>query len=523
MKKIIALSISLMMSFATINILPTLPVYAADSTDAEKEAGLNQGKYFGIIDGYNRGFTNFKENTKYPYTHDHTADLNIYLRSSAYAQKSTTYMNAFKSGYKEGYIEAFDLGTNGEVLDYDTLASYASNGEYIEEVISADGASYGSAQGSIAGNYNALIDYNSNIRFKASESLAKFKQTKPLSSRFYLTEFGEEYRDDFIIAFEVAYITAYEQSYMQLVNDFAQQNIEYTPINNFAGDFSFTLDLDTTGSMLSFEFPIGSLYGDGYIGATKDRNPVAYDTSKFKFVDTDFIVDTFNLDNYTRSEYIEPLKEFTMSIDHNVGSDNIGIYEYKNGAWQYILTDINEGNVSHTFPAGRYEGGKYCLFVEPNHIKFSDIYLSPFYDEIYTYGRRGAIHKTTDKFYPTSNITRGDIAYIINGILNPNNYSNTSNNFSDVPYTSLHKNAVDFVAKNGYINGVSDTTFGLSENITYAQLDIIIERIQGAPFDMSAVFTKMKNEKLYRAKGETNLNAFVTREEAVYILYQAIN
>ncbi len=522
MKKLIAILMGFMISFATINVIPNYSVYANDATDAEKESASNQGKYFGIVDGYNRGITNFKDKTKYAYTHYYTKDLDAYITSEEYAQKSALYMNSFKSGYKSGYIEAYDLGDSGEVLEYEELRAFASSGEYVPEVVSADGASYGDSLGTIAGEFNAVIDYNSNIRFKGNESLARFKQTKSLTARFYLTEFGEDYKNDFTLAFEDSYIIAYEQKYMELVNTLAEQNIVYTPINNFAGDFSFTLDLDTTGAMLTFEFPTGSLYGDGYIGATKDRNPVSYDTSRFKFVDTDFIVDTFNLDNYTRSEYIDPIKEFKMSIDHNVGSDNIGIYEYKKGAWQYIFTDINEGTVSHTFPAKMYEGGKYCLFVEPSYTKFSDTYLSPFYNEIYTYGRRGAIYKVSDKFYPTSNITRGDLSYIINGILNPNNYSTTSKNFTDIPYTSLHKTSVDFVSKNGYMNGVSDTTFNLSGNITYTQLDIIIERTLGKPFDMNAIFTKMRNEKLHKSKGESNLNSFVTKEEAVYILYQAM-
>ncbi len=520
MKKLIAISICCLMSFSAINIKPTYTIYASTLTDAEKDEAEKNGKYWGTIDGYNRGITNFKDETNYNYSTYYNEDLNVYLNKNEYKLKSTSYLTAFKSGYKEGYIEAFKTGDSGKILDSSALLSFASTGELPPNT--TDGAGYGSSQGAIAGDYNAKIDYNSNIRFKASESLAKFELTKSLASRFYLNDFGDDYKDDFILAFEEAYIAAYEATYMTLVNDFAAQNIEYTPINNFAGDFTFTLDLDNTGSTLSFEFPIGSLYGDGYIGATKDRNPVAYDTERFKFVDTDFIVDTFNLDNYTRSEYIEPLKEFTMSIDHNVGSDNIGIYEYKNGAWQYIYTDIQEGSVSHTFPPSKYKGGKYCLFVEPKYTKFTDTYLSPFYEEIYTYGRRGAIYKVSDKFNPTNNITRAELSYIINGIYNPNNYSSASKNFTDVSYTSPYKTAVDFVSKNGYINGKNSTTFGLNDNITYAQLDIIIERIIGKSFDMTEIFSKMKNEKFYKSKGETNLNSFVTKEEAVYILYQAI-
>ncbi len=528
MKKILSILLVGVISFNTIssNISNVYGATTSTLTEAEKDEqynlGYKQGFLHSIYDGQDSGYQNYSDgHTNYSYKNTYDDDLETRTSAAIYKSQSDNYKKGYKNGYEEGYIIGYDSGIKGQLISYTEIKALLDSMN-ITSTASNDGGSNGASQGSSAGTLQAEIDFNEGRPKNATNSLNRFESEKSIYNRFYLAYNDTDYRDEFTAEFRTSYIDAYNSRYQQLVEEFTAQNIQYTQINNATSDFSFNLNLDGSGSNLTFEFPVGTILGTSYIGATKERTPVQYNADKLQFVDIDFTVDAFNTNNFTRSEYIEPYGEFTMSIDHNVVSDNIGIYEYKNGGWQYILTDISDTQVSHTFPAGKYEGGRYCLFIEPNYKRFEDTNFSPFSDEIYTYARRGAIYGGS-KLYPTGNISRGELAYIINGVLNPNNIVATSGNFYDVPTTSPYYNAVNFVASKGYINGVGNGEFGINGSITYNQLDVIIERITGKPFDMNACFEKMKSEKFYKSKGISNPYAKVTKEEAVYILYSVLN
>lgn len=523
MKKLICLSLAFMLSLQPLTTAIT-PIYAASMSDVEieeaEELGDSEGQYFGILDGYQRGLTNYKEDNKTEsYYTTFTEDLEVYTEKKSFDAENKYYKNSFKDGYKTGYKFGYDLGIDGSILSSEDLIDIASS-----DNLSAgtDGASSGASMADIVAVENASYDFAQGYEPDAERSLMVFESNQSISSRYNLDKsLDDTFASDFIVAFREQYITTYESTYVSLLDTFNAQNYTYTKIDTSAGDFAYDVTLENTQIPITLSFPEGSVYNVGYIGVNKSLNPVYYNASKLIFVDSDFNIDTFTLSNQEKTDSILTSKPFTMTIQTSA-NDDIGIYEYKNGAWQYLYTDITTDGISHTFPAQNYSGGRYCLFIEPNYTTFDDIYFSQFYEEIYTYARRGAIYAPTSKFYPSANITRGELAYMINGILNPTNISYSGTNFTDVSENSPYKTASDFVSFNGYINGVSTTEFGLNNGITYAQLKIIIERITKQPFDMNSVFTKMQNEKFYKSKGASDMNAYVTKEEAVYILYSVL-
>ena len=56
-----------------------------------------------------------------------------------------------------------------------------------------------------------------------------------------------------------------------------------------------------------------------------------------------------------------------------------------------------------------------------------------------------------------------------------------SADLTDVEEGTWYHTGVDFMVKNGYMNGVSATTFGVEETLTRAQLVTILYRIAGSP------------------------------------------
>ncbi len=521
MKKLIAITMSAMMALTIIpaNHNSNKTVYGAEAETEEitKEDAKTLGSFYGAIDGYNSGSLYYLDGdttTKYTATVEEDYDKYSDLLDALNTEKE----EAFETAYYETYEDYFIKGQEYDITDIEEITNIitgAANAETVHD------AAVTLAEKS--GELYAQIDYAQGLACAPELALGRYETEKSLTQRFYLNKFEPDLVNQFEETFRETFPQAYEDAFVALTLDFVESNINFTPIDNFNTEFSFVLNPEVTGSTVNITFPTGSVLGYGYIGGYKEKKPLSYDTSRFEFVDYDFYIDAYNINNFNRQEYIHSYKDFTMSVDHNLVSDNIGIYEYKNGAWQYLLTDISADSVSHTFPDGDYYGGRYCLFVEPNYKTFGDIYFSPFYDEIYTYARRGVLYDTDTKYDPTSYITRGDLAYMINGVLNPNNLNYTTNtSFTDVPTSSPYYIASNFVSSKGYINGVSSTSFGVNDKITYNQLQTIISRMTGEYFNINAVFTDMKNDRFYKSKGLTDMNAYVTKEEAVYIIYSVL-
>lgn len=523
MKKPITLVLALMLCFSqSVGVVTPFvtTAYAAEDS-ADTTTGKNEGKYFGVIDGYNRGLLNYKtDNLKAKYKETYDDDLKVYSNNSEFKLKTYEYKQGFSDGYLEGYQYGYSLGIEGSLFSPNELVNLATSTDYS---IGTLGTASGQNLGSAAGGNQATLDFVAGNGRSSYGSLSRYEAEKSLKQRYFLNSSNDSaFINDFLVAFRDSYQTAYDATYQALMDTFTLQNNTYAQINNKEGSYEFGLNPASANLTLQFNFPEGSMFGEGFIVAYKNRSPVYYDTKRLKFVDIDFFVDVYSESNFTHSDYIDFNKPFEMKVEY-YGSDEVGIYEYKNGAWQYILTDIEEGFVSHEFPADTYSGGQYCLFLEPNFKQFSDTAFSPFNDEIYVYARRGAVYSNSNKLYPSGNISRGELAYIINGILNPTGRAYTSKTtFSDSSKFNQYENAVNFVNYNGYMNGVSSDKFNVNGTVTYSQVETIVERITGEDLNMSTIFNKMRNEKYHKSKGIYDMNKPISREEAIFILYETL-
>ncbi len=113
----------------------------------------------------------------------------------------------------------------------------------------------------------------------------------------------------------------------------------------------------------------------------------------------------------------------------------------------------------------------------------------------------------------------------------------TADVFTDVLTDTWYHDSVDFVVRNGYMNGMSDSVFGLTSNLNRAQLVTILYRIAGSP-DVEGKphsFTDVKKNSFYEdavawAVSEGIVNGVtdttfapdrdITRSEIAVILYR---
>lgn len=90
---------------------------------------------------------------------------------------------------------------------------------------------------------------------------------------------------------------------------------------------------------------------------------------------------------------------------------------------------------------------------------------------------RGIINGMNDStFAPNNNITRAEFITLLAKMDNINVNNHKAQNFIDVPANAWFNPYVDWAAKNGITSGTTATTFAPNDNITREQMAVMIER-----------------------------------------------
>ena len=105
--------------------------------------------------------------------------------------------------------------------------------------------------------------------------------------------------------------------------------------------------------------------------------------------------------------------------------------------------------------------------------KFTDVKDTAWYsDEVEYVAKRGYMNGMSDtKFSPSSNITREQFIMILANYAKANlpNYVGKTG-FSDVPEGKWYSNAIQWARKKGYTDGIGDGKFGLGQEVTREQI-----------------------------------------------------
>ncbi|WP_338449585.1 S-layer homology domain-containing protein [Niallia oryzisoli] len=161
---------------------------------------------------------------------------------------------------------------------------------------------------------------------------------------------------------------------------------------------------------------------------------------------------------------------------NKAGITHSGVYIGNN---EFISATSSKGikidSLSSTYWGPKYYGATRVITGSPSG-EFNDVYTSsPSYTAIATLTKQGVIQGFGDgTFRPDANVTRGQAAAIINRVLNKQPAS--LNYFSDVPETNRFAKDIAVIKELGIIDGFPDGTFRPNDNMTKAQMAVIVER-----------------------------------------------
>ena len=148
-------------------------------------------------------------------------------------------------------------------------------------------------------------------------------------------------------------------------------------------------------------------------------------------------------------------------------------------------------------------------------------------DEIESFGREGYVRgDQNNQFKPDNPITRGEFVMLQDKVYQwpiPEEKVDLTK-FSDYSALGNYESSMAKAIFKGYLGGVlkgyTDNTLKPSSPITYQEVVYIMRRIKGDDnFGWEDVAEKMNTEKGILSKGLENEEGFITKAEAVYLLY----
>ena len=124
------------------------------------------------------------------------------------------------------------------------------------------------------------------------------------------------------------------------------------------------------------------------------------------------------------------------------------------------------------------DGGKDC----PAYL-YSDVNAGDWYHEAVDYALSNGLMNGVGggKFDPNGSLTRAMLVTILYRAENTPDVSGEANPFTDVPAGQWYTDAVIWAAKEGIVNGTSETTFAPNDSITREQIATILCRYAGSP------------------------------------------
>lgn len=161
--------------------------------------------------------------------------------------------------------------------------------------------------------------------------------------------------------------------------------------------------------------------------------------------------------------------------------------------WAYSsIMSLNKDGYIQGYPDGTFKPGKsltrgeaasliarglHLTTTKPN--PFTDVDPKNFaYKDIAAVAEAGiVVGKKENQFFPNDELTRAEMAVILNRAFTLIPVPNQTTEFSDVPASHWAAGSIKQLAASGLTSGYSDGTFGLNRNITRAEFAVFLDRI----------------------------------------------
>ena len=143
-----------------------------------------------------------------------------------------------------------------------------------------------------------------------------------------------------------------------------------------------------------------------------------------------------------------------------------------------ICTRCGAKDPNYQPPVFDCNGGEDC----PAH-SFSDVKAGSWYHEAVDYALKAGLMNGmgNGKFEPDASLTRAMLVTILYRSEGSPDVSGAANPFTDVQAGQWYTDAVIWAAKEGIVNGMTETTFAPNDSITREQIATILYRYDGSP------------------------------------------
>lgn len=405
-----------------------------------------------------------------------------------------TFIKEFTSAFNEGYVEAYEKAVFGP--DLITMEQGVTDGEDVGMIV---GAAYG-YKDFYEGKY---LDFKRNLPSR-----------NEITMQYSLNNDQIDYEDGFISGFISAYEESYNQAYREanMSEGLKKAASDVVPISGGK--------VATDDNRFAVEIPSGTYYHDVNLNII-----TSFDVREVSYSNLIKASDSYTVELSNLSGNVDESKSIELSFEYYGDKIKGGIYRLEGNRWLYMPTDVKDGMLSAKINPKilSSHGTTFSVFVDNNTEVFRDVRGHWAIDEIDAYVRRGVISGYSDNtFRPDNNITRAEFLTLLSRVFGWNIYANigSTTNFKDANTFGYYNDVIKYATYHGYIYGYSDGNFKPGNLITYAEVEIIMNRVlYYQNFRWADVANSMLYDKKVRTNSFDSMNNNITRAEVAYMLY----
>lgn len=451
------------------------------------------GKALGVIKGA-KDYQNGKKSDWRAALPNSTSISKMFELDKQSSSYRGTFIKDFTNAFNEGYTEAYDKAAYE--IDLLTLEQGVKDGEDVGMIV---GAAYGAKD------------------FYAGKDL-DFKRDLPsrneIADQYSLNNDELDYEDGFISGFISAYEESYNQAYREanMSESLKKATSAVIPISGGTAE--------TADNRFKVEVPSGTYYHDVTLNII-----TSFDVRKTNYINLIKASDSYTIQLSNSSGNFDESKSIELTFEYYGDKFKGGIYRHDGSSWLYIPTDIEDGKMSAKINPKMLNssGTTFSAFLDDNTAAFRDVMGHWANDEIDAYVRRGVINGYRDMtFRPDNNITRAEFLTILSRVFNWDiyTYPGSTTTFKDAGTFGYYSDVINYATYNSYIYGYSDGTFKSGNLISYAEVEIIMNRVLNYQnFRWIDVANNMLYKKKVRSNSFNNMKNNITRAEVVYMLF----
>ncbi len=447
--------------------------------------------------------------------------MTAYLSSNDYSAERSKRLNDFAS-----YSNLTDLEA-----EYDKGFSDAISGvsavDTTTDLLTA-GNSTGKINGTMIGEAFAKNDYAKNINLDANRAYNDYINSTDLTVKFklnlmpgeYVIGFQEGFEEGFKLGYTGVYVTSKEETVT--ASQFAQLPSE----GDVVADHTIVADSKNLDVTMTLDFGFGNFFDESFVSVFDTGRSYIHNKSKYTAYSNIYEVDVYSNIGGAKQNYINLKKPMTISFTHDLG-ENVGVYKLVGNQLRYIHTQVDKDlteasgkvNVYATIPSGKYYGGTYVLLADEQVLKVKDIQNNWNFTSLDTYNRRGWLPVKNSLATPEANITRAQLAHLLERNLNKDNQVVSAPvKYNDQSKFYGYDNAINFCVSRGYMKVDSKNNFKPTDYVSYAELETILSKALGYKVSFSTYDTKMKNELFHKSNYGASPKKYITKSETIFTL-----